>query len=140
MLIRRPSSKAFAGREKLTLTRLIEEGLALRQRQHQRPSTAAPLPLPVHQGRGGAGPCRGGPPQQSHPAGCRRWVDAGVTPDGNVLVAASRSDHPHHCCAMDWLEGALAAAARGDRRECLVTFDRDFGPLLPARQLVLLNP
>ena len=49
-------AKAFAGREKLTLTRLIEEGLALRLRQHQRPSTAAPLPLPVHQGRGGLAP------------------------------------------------------------------------------------
>lgn len=144
-----------------------------------------------------------------------------MTPDVNVLVAASRSDHPHHRCAMDWVEGALAAAARGDRlrllpmvgagflrlvthprvfieptplaaaqaflaallsaegvellplggewplleplclqhalvgnaiadgwiaaavlarRECLATFDRDFVPLLPARQLVLLNP
>jgi len=49
-------AKAFAGRERLTLTRLIEEGLALRLRQHQRPSTAAPLPLPVHQGRGGLAP------------------------------------------------------------------------------------
>ncbi len=49
-------AKAFAGREKLTLTRLIEEGLALRLREHQRPSAAAPLPLPVHQGRGGLGP------------------------------------------------------------------------------------
>jgi len=26
------------------------------------------------------------------------------------------------------------------RSECLVAFDRDFIPLLPARQLVLLNP
>lgn len=49
-------AKALAGREKVTLTRLIEEGLALRLRQHQRPSTAAPLPLPVHQGRGGLAP------------------------------------------------------------------------------------
>ncbi len=144
-----------------------------------------------------------------------------MTPDVNVLVAASRSDHPHHHSARDWLAGALAAAARGDRlrllpmvgagflrlvthprvfveptplagaqaflaallsadgvellplggewplleplclqhglvgnaiadgwiaaavlarRECLATFDRDFVPLLPARQLVLLNP
>ncbi len=49
-------AKAFAGREKLTLTRLIEEGLALRLRQGMRPSAAAPLPLPVHRGRGGLGP------------------------------------------------------------------------------------
>jgi hypothetical protein len=49
-------AKALASREKLTLTRLIEEGLALRLRQHQRPSAAAPLPLPVHQGRGGLAP------------------------------------------------------------------------------------
>ena len=138
----------------------------------------------------------------------------------NVLLAASRSDHPHHHCAITWLDQALGAAARGSRlrllpmvaagflrlatharvfveptpleaaqeflaavlradgvemltlggewplleamcrdhqllgnaisdgwiavavlarRECLVTFDRDFLPLLPARQLVLLE-
>jgi len=34
-------AKAFAGWETLTLTRLIEEGLALRLRQGQRPSAAA---------------------------------------------------------------------------------------------------
>lgn len=36
-----------------------------------------------------------------------------MTPDVNVLVAASRSDHPHHDVARQWLEGALAAAAQG---------------------------
>jgi hypothetical protein len=36
-----------------------------------------------------------------------------VTPDVNVLVAASRSDHPHHEVARHWLEGALNDAARG---------------------------
>lgn len=47
-------AKALAAREKLTLTRLIEEGLALRLHQHQRPmSPATRLPLPVHQGKGG---------------------------------------------------------------------------------------
>lgn len=30
-----------------------------------------------------------------------------------MLVAASRSDHPHHVVARDWLEHAMAAAARG---------------------------
>ena len=36
-----------------------------------------------------------------------------MTPDVNVLVAASRSDHPHHTAARNWLEGALAAARNG---------------------------
>ena len=129
-----------------------------------------------------------------------------MTPDVNVLLAASRSDHPHHRPAITWLDNALCAAARGQRlathprvfveptpleaaqeflaallradgvemvplggewplleplcrdhqlvgnsisdgwiaaavlarQECLVTFDRDFLPLLPSRQLLLL--
>lgn len=36
-----------------------------------------------------------------------------MTPDVNVLVAASRSDHPHHAVARTWLEEALAAAESG---------------------------
>lgn len=36
-----------------------------------------------------------------------------MTPDVNVLVAASRSDHPHHDAALAWLEAALDEAARG---------------------------
>jgi toxin-antitoxin system PIN domain toxin len=36
-----------------------------------------------------------------------------MTPDVNVLVAASRSDHPHHRIARNWLEDAAAAAASG---------------------------
>ena len=36
-----------------------------------------------------------------------------MTPDVNVLVAASRSDHPHHVSGRTWLEGALAAAQAG---------------------------
>jgi uncharacterized protein len=36
-----------------------------------------------------------------------------MTPDVNVLVAASRSDHPHHAAARTWLEPALAAAETG---------------------------
>ena len=143
-----------------------------------------------------------------------------MTPDVNVLVAASRSDHPHHPVALRWLEDALAASSLGQRlavlpmvaagflrlvthprvfveptplaaaqeflgallavegvqllplsgewplleplcrehqlvgnaisdgwiaaavltcRERLVTFDRDFVPLLPSRQLLLLE-
>jgi len=36
-----------------------------------------------------------------------------MTPDVNVLVAASRGDHPHHGVARAWLEQALGAAASG---------------------------
>ena len=34
-----------------------------------------------------------------------------MTPDVNVLIAASRSEHPHHRRARGWLEGALEEAA-----------------------------
>lgn len=33
-----------------------------------------------------------------------------MTPDVNVLVAASRSDHPHHAMARGWLEEAVETA------------------------------
>ena len=36
-----------------------------------------------------------------------------MTPDVNVLVAASRSDHPHHAVALAWLEEAARAADGG---------------------------
>jgi toxin-antitoxin system PIN domain toxin len=36
-----------------------------------------------------------------------------MTPDVNVLVAASRSDHPHHAIAFAWLESARDEAPRG---------------------------
>ncbi|MBI5937061.1 MAG: PIN domain-containing protein [Betaproteobacteria bacterium] len=36
-----------------------------------------------------------------------------MTPDVNVLVAASRRDHPHHAPALAWLEAALDASAAG---------------------------
>jgi hypothetical protein len=50
-------AKAFAAREHLTLTRLIEEGLALRLRQAAKASESSrSLPLPVHHGRGGLTP------------------------------------------------------------------------------------
>jgi toxin-antitoxin system PIN domain toxin len=31
-----------------------------------------------------------------------------VTPDVNVLLAASRIDHPHHAPAIDWLQSTLS--------------------------------
>ncbi len=36
-----------------------------------------------------------------------------MTPDVNLLVAASRTDHPHHAVAHAWLEEAVAAGAAG---------------------------
>lgn len=36
-----------------------------------------------------------------------------MTPDVNVLVAASRTDHPHHAVARDWIEEAISASAAG---------------------------
>lgn len=36
-----------------------------------------------------------------------------MTPDVNVLVAASRSDHPHYARARAWLEEALVGAMTG---------------------------
>lgn len=36
-----------------------------------------------------------------------------MTPDVNILVAASRQDHPHHEPARAWLEEALANSGEG---------------------------
>ncbi len=36
-----------------------------------------------------------------------------MTPDVNILVAASRSDHPHHISARAWLEQAIANTGQG---------------------------
>jgi len=36
-----------------------------------------------------------------------------MTPDVNVLVAASRADHPHHGVARAWLEGAVSSSETG---------------------------
>ncbi len=36
-----------------------------------------------------------------------------MTPDVNVLVAAYRSDHPHHALAREWLDEAVVQAASG---------------------------
>lgn len=42
-----------------------------------------------------------------------------MTPDVNLLVAASRSVHPHHRCAITWLEGALTDCSRGEHLRLL---------------------
>ena len=36
-----------------------------------------------------------------------------MTPDVNILVAASRHDHPHHRPALAWLEESLARSRNG---------------------------
>lgn len=36
-----------------------------------------------------------------------------MTPDVNILVAASRTDHPHHAVARAWLEKASGASQAG---------------------------
>lgn len=42
-----------------------------------------------------------------------------MAPDINVLLAASRTDHPHHKPALRWLEQAIAACADGGSIEIL---------------------
>ena len=42
-----------------------------------------------------------------------------MTPDINVLLAASRADHPQHKIALHWLNQALTACATGGRIEIL---------------------
>lgn len=38
-----------------------------------------------------------------------------MTPDVNILVAASRQDHPHHAPALAWLQEALVNSTDGRR-------------------------
>jgi toxin-antitoxin system PIN domain toxin len=42
-----------------------------------------------------------------------------MSPDLNVLLAASRTDHPHHVPALRWLEAAIAACQHGASIEIL---------------------
>ena len=49
-----------------------------------------------------------------------------MTPDVNVLVAASRDDHAHHVTALAWLDGALAESAAGQRILLLPTVAAGF--------------
>lgn len=42
-----------------------------------------------------------------------------MTPDVNVLVAASRLDHPHHRPALGWLNAALERCGQGERLRLL---------------------
>lgn len=63
-----------------------------------------------------------------------------MTPDVNILIAASRSDHPHHAPALRWLQQALSGTetlvilpmvAAGFLR--LVTHPKIFKKPTPAR-------
>jgi len=49
-----------------------------------------------------------------------------MTPDVNILVAASRQDHPHHAPALVWLQGALANSAEGRSLAILPMVASDF--------------
>ena len=42
-----------------------------------------------------------------------------MAPDLSVLLAASRTDHPHHAVALNWLNRALAACDGGESFEIL---------------------
>jgi len=42
-----------------------------------------------------------------------------MAPDLNVLLAASRTDHPHHRPALDWLKAAIAKCESGGSIEIL---------------------
>ena len=58
-----------------------------------------------------------------------------MTPDINVLVAASRSDHPHHSIARAWLEQALTECEAGGRLELLPMVAAGFLRLVTNRRV-----
>lgn len=62
-----------------------------------------------------------------------------MTPDVNVLVAASRSDHPHHGPALEWLTGALDAAGQGETVALLPMVGASFLRLV-TNPKVFVNP
>jgi uncharacterized protein len=69
-----------------------------------------------------------------------------MTPDVNVLLAASRSDHPHHTQAFEWLGNTLQACETGGTVEILpmvaagflriATNPKVFPQPMPTRQAV----
>ncbi len=62
-----------------------------------------------------------------------------MTPDVNVLLAASGWDHPHHRTALDWLEEALLTASRGERLLLLPMVAAGF-PQLATYSRVFVEP
>ncbi len=49
-----------------------------------------------------------------------------ITPDVNVIVAASRSDHPQHRIALTWLKGTLAECETNGSLKLLPVVTTDF--------------
>jgi uncharacterized protein len=72
-----------------------------------------------------------------------------VTPDINILIAASRSDHAHHAVARAWLLETLALGETGRPLRLLpmvlagflrlVTFDKNCKKLLTRSQVTVLT-
>lgn len=58
-----------------------------------------------------------------------------MTPDVNVLVAASRSDHPHHVVALNWLHTALAPTNSAGKLSILSTVLASFLRLVTHRNI-----
>lgn len=61
-----------------------------------------------------------------------------MTPDVNVLVAASRSDHPHHAVARDWLEAAIGATRTGSSLTLMPMVLASFLRLVTSPKIFLL--
>lgn len=78
------------------------------------------------------------PASTQEPISCRPAAAAGASGSGGwPLLEPLCLQHAlvGNAIADGWIAAAVLA-----HRECLATLDRDFVPLLPARQLVLLNP
>ena len=64
-----------------------------------------------------------------------------MTPDVNVLIAAARSNHPHHAVARAWLGHAAAGAAAGSALVLMPMVVTSFLRLVVGRgQFALLKP
>ena len=61
-----------------------------------------------------------------------------MTPDVNVLVAASRTDHPHHAVAHDWLEKAVSTSGTGATLTLLPMVLASFLRLVTSRKIFQL--
>lgn len=62
-----------------------------------------------------------------------------MTPDVNVLVAASRSDHPHHAIARAWLEETLGRVGTEGRLGLLAMVTAGFLRVV-SNKFCLLSP
>lgn len=60
-----------------------------------------------------------------------------MTPDVKVLVAASRSDHPHHGVARAWLEEAISASRTGPSLTLMPMVLASFLRLVPSPKIRL---